>query len=356
MKFPTISTKDAFTEAFNNFKQSADFERLQNKFTPKPFYERNRQLRQTAFITSFLFNALSAVTGSACVFFFLNTMIQHVFVSALFTACFVIVIEAFKRLTLPDLFKRFLQFRQLSFAKIVFVLALTIFSAFLSFNGSHKLVSQYTPPPALISVDSIKTHYTDLISKNETKQAELKKTHVWKGKLTRSGQKTFQQIEDQNSKLQDAQLHDIQQAHTENKERLTRSANKTITTGSAFALISLVFDFLLCVCVWYCEYYDFRSLAEFATVHNGSDNGSHAERLNDNNSVETSSPADQTTDQQPFTDDRQTLQLAIKTAKANISAYKHKINNKIGNIETNQRGLQRWSDTLSGLISQKQTT
>jgi hypothetical protein len=44
-----------------------------------------------------------------------------------------------------------------------------------------------------------------------------------------------------------------------------------------------------------------------------------------------------------------TVQLAIKKAKANISAYQAKLKKGEGKDETNNEGIERWNDNLNQL-------
>jgi len=349
MKNPTIQTKDSFKDAFNAFKQSAQFQSLQDKYTVKPYYRRNRPLKQVVQISSFLLNCLSAVTASACLFLFFNSILMFASISALLAGAFVLVIEALKRLSLHPIFKRFLQFGEISIMQISFVLALGAFSACLSYNGAHQLVTTLTPAPVLQDVSQIRQPYKTQIAKLEAKQADLKNISSWRGKLTRPAQKTYQSIEKQIAEAQAAMMQATQVAQSQNDKTMKVSQSQTSTTAGAFAVISFIFDFLLCVCIWYLEFYDFRSFAEFANIKES--DVVHPPTItahnNDTNPVETSDSGPNT---DKHTDDSKTISLAIKQAKANISAYRHKINNNIGRSDTNIAGLEKWERILAEMV------
>ena len=132
----SIKTRNDYADAFERFQNSALFERLDEKFQVKPFFERYRSLRFVVLVSSYGINLFSAATAFTCVFVFLQTMLQNSMLSGTFAVAFLLGLEAFKRLTVPGFFKNLLQFGKVNFIKLAFIIGLTSMSVALSYSGA----------------------------------------------------------------------------------------------------------------------------------------------------------------------------------------------------------------------------
>ena len=126
----------------------------------------------------------------------------------------------------------------------------------------------------------------------------------------------------------------MQEATKNNNQNRKQQSKATNLKAEVFAIVTLVTELLFLLSIWFLELYDFRSFKEFASFES-----SYKEEDDLKNSVATR-------------DNTETLDLAIKKAKANISAYKSKLLKGEGKTSTNQEGLQRWKNKLQMLESQ----
>jgi uncharacterized protein YukE len=320
MKNLSIKTRNDYADAFERFQNSALFERLDDKFQVKPFFERYRTMRLVALISSYGINLFSAATAFTCVFVFLQTMLQNSLLAASFAIAFLTGVEMFKRLTIPHFFKNLLQFGKVNFVKLAFIVGLTAVSVTLSYLGAKDTVQLFTPSVSLTDVDSIRTPYQQRITTLEGRLKEVKKAQSWKGKLTAEGQKTYNQISAQIATLENDMLQNASQTTAKNDEKAMQHSRKTSVNAHYFGLFTLLLDVSLLGLLYFVELYDFRSFTEFARLNNQS----HATipMIDDDLPDDVNDSYDETavaTRSHAFGGDF--LQLAMKKARANISAY-----------------------------------
>ena len=354
MKNLSIKTRNDYADAFERFQNSSLFERLDGKFQVKPFFERYRTFRLVALASSYGINIFAAATAFTCVFIFLQTLMQNSLLSATFAIGFLMAVEAFKRLTIPHFFKNLLQFGKVNFVKLALIMGLTAISVTLSYMGAKDTVQLFTPSVELTNVDSIRNTYESRIAILEGRLKDVKKSQSWRGKLTPEGQKTYNQISAQIATLEADKLQNANNTIAKNDEKALQHTRKTGVNAHYFGLFTLLLDLSLIGLLFFVEFYDFRSFTEFAKLNNQShamittledDLPDDDNDLHDETGVATRSHA--------FGGDF--VQLAMKKARANISAYEAKIRNNDGNLETNRRGIDKWQrkyDELNAMALQ----
>lgn len=347
MKNLSIKTRNDYADAFERFQNSALFERLDGKFQVKPFFERYRTFRLVALVSSYGINLFAAATAFTCVFMFLQTMLQNSVLAATFAITFLLGVEAFKRMTIPNFFKNVLQFGKVNVVKLAFIIGLTSVSVTLSYLGAKDTVQMFTPSVELTNVDSIRNTYETRIAALEGRLKEVKKTQSWRGKLTSEGQKTYNQISTQIAAIEADMLQNTSNITVKNDEKALQHTRKTGVKAHYFGLFTLLLDLSLIGLLFFIELYDFRSFTEFARLDNQSlatvttfdDDLSDDENDLDETPVATRSHAI----------GGDFIQLAMKKARANISAYEAKIRNNDGNVETNRRGIEKWQSKYDEL-------
>jgi hypothetical protein len=350
----SFQTHDAFADAHNRFAASTESQRLQEKFEVKPYWERNRLLRNVAALSSYGLNLFSAATAFTCVYVFLNTLFKNDVLAGSFALAFLLIIETFKRLTIPQIFKNFFQFKKVNFWRLGFMVCLVAISVLLSYLGAKDTVKMFTPSVQLTDVNGVKQPFNDRIKALESRLSEIRETQSWRGKLTPQGQKSYNQVTNQIAEVESEMLQNSRKTVAKNDETTRQHTNKTSVNAHYFGLFTLVLDLSLIGFLFYCEYYDYRSFTEFAQLTTKAPPQYATEKQS---SKPTSNEGNDVATPEVFQDvatssngiDEGVLKLAIKNARANLAAYEAKLRNNDGNEDTNLRGIDRWKQKLSEL-------
>lgn len=257
----TFPTTNPHAEHFSEFQNTRLFDRLQQKFTPKPYWKQYQILRIVVLAASYLFNALSAATAAALVYFFLFGMIGNALASGVLTAALLAVLEIAKRETTGRLFNGILQFSKFSAGLASAVVVLAALSVTSSYFGAQRLVVEFTPPAQQINVDSLTTPLREQIALIDRQTADARK-QTWKGKTTAAAQRTIERL----TRQKETALAELvrQQQRIDAKNDTTEHIHQETTTANAakFAAFTLVCEILFILAAFYLEYYDYRSYAE----------------------------------------------------------------------------------------------
>lgn len=260
-KGSNFHTVNPHSEHFNEFENVRLFERLQKKFTPKPYWKEYQVLRGVVLVTSFIFHLLSAATAAALVFLFIKGITQSVIIAAVLTATILAALEIAKRITSTRLFSSLMQFGKLSVGLAAAALALSALSTTAAYYGAHRAVTEWTPPAQHIDGDSITGPLRQQIAQIDKQISDTRK-QTWKGKITAPAQVTIERL----NRQRETALAEItrQQTRIDAKNDAAESGHKTTTEGNAagFALFTLASEILLLLAIWYLEFYDYRSFAE----------------------------------------------------------------------------------------------
>jgi hypothetical protein len=123
-------------------------------------------------------------------------------------------------------------------------------------------VKQLTPPPALISADTLTAPVRTQIAAIDEQIADAKKS-TWKGKVTTRAQRTIDRLTRAKEALLTEQIRQQQRADSRNDATETEHTATTEANASGFAAFTLCCEVLLIACLWFLQYYDFRSFAEY---------------------------------------------------------------------------------------------
>lgn len=243
-------------------------------------------------------------------------------------------------------------------------MVLTGLSTGLSFNGAHDAVTLFTPKAELMDVTAPTKEYSQRIKELEKQKREIKRSMSWQGKLTPQGAKAYNEITAQIGRIESDKIQNISRINSTNDSTTKSHSEATTLRSEYFALFTLIFDLMLFVALAFMEYYDYRSFTEFSD-HGDSDNSEingssyEPENVATNTGTVPENVATLQTTAEPTAATANhgfslnTVQLAIKKAKANISAYTTKLNNNDGRVETNQAGVNRWQKQLDELEQMK---
>jgi hypothetical protein len=258
-----LRTSDDFAAAFDQFQASGTFERLQEKFRLKPYFERNKTLRAVTVGASYFLNTFSVSTAFFCVFAFLQVIVPA-FLAGGLALIGLAGLEALKRLTIPGFFQRFFQFRTIAVGSLAVIALLVALSVVLSYKGAADAVLALTKAPELVDVEAVRAPYVERIADLEAQKADLKKTSTYQGVYTAKGAKA---LEGYNNRLAALEAELSEKVATAEATNATTKADHIATTGvkaEYFAVAALILDLLLILALAWSEYYDYRSLAEFA--------------------------------------------------------------------------------------------
>lgn len=349
MQSYNLPTNDAFNDAFNDFQETAIFQRLEDKFKPVPYYKKFKALRMTALFSGFVFNAFSALTAATLVYFFILKLTGYAVLAGIITLIFTVILEVSKRFIASRFFQNKLQYGQFAAGLFTIGVLLTGLSVCFSFFGSQKSVQTFTPPPVVADIGTATASQQAQMNEIQKQIKEARKT-TYRGKTTAPSQRTIEKLTDQLNALTAQKIKIENETSAENKILLSTHTDTTDLNAYHFALVTLLLEFMFLLCAWYLEYYDFRSLAEFAfqfqqkkTITNDMDgndkkDGStgklaragEPEELQKskqlNGSGATGTPIDENI-----------IQLAMKKVRNKITTARYRLRNDIGREETNKK-------------------
>lgn len=259
---PDFQTANPFSEHFETFGKSRLFDRLHQKFQPKPYHVQFRTLRAVVLGASFLFHILSAATAAALIFLFISSLIPSAMGAAVVTLAALAGLEISKRETSGRFFHDALQFGKYSPGLLAVVLGLAAVSTTCSYFGAERAVKAFTPLPALISADTLTAPIRTQIASIDAQISDAKR-NTWKGKLTPRAARTVERLTRQREALTNEMIRQHGRADTRNDATEKTHTSTTEANAKGFALFTLCCEVLLVLCLWYLQFYDYRSFTEF---------------------------------------------------------------------------------------------
>lgn len=286
----TIPDQNVFDEKAKAFLESKQGKRLAEKYQVKPFEVRWKPAQIFARIGSFVAHGIVILASSTFVFTYFNSLfskLPYPFSMVLALAiCSVILfgIEWFKRSNSHELFKAFFQFgMQTEQGLRVFVMVVLMFmSALFCYFGGFDFVELVSTPPTYQTpqqkdIATIRNDYKGLINKAEQEAERYRTSKLYKGKLADEHAIVYKKLLDAKNALQGKMLAQIEkdEADNQNANKTALKAfedekqafqNKTTNRGRGLAHVSIVFDVLLFLFVWFLEFYDWKTVIQYAGV------------------------------------------------------------------------------------------
>jgi len=279
-EFPTggpggIPTENPHSTHHKEFANSRLFKRLEEKHQPKPYWKQYQGIYRAIVGTSFLFNILSALTASAVVFFFIQGLTGSATASAVITVLLLAVLEYMKRETGAKLFHGYLQFKSAAFGLVATVVLLSAISTAASYFGAAQIVESLTPPPALADVAEETSGIEGQIAGID-QQIQAAQRNTWQGKLTPRAQRTVERLTESRAALTDELTRTRERVDIANDELAETHTGEMTTNASTFALFTLICEIALIACLYFMQYYDYRSFSEYAISRDKNAQNAHA--------------------------------------------------------------------------------
>jgi hypothetical protein len=279
-EFPTganggIPTENPHSQHHKEFANSRLFKRLEEKHQPKPYWKQYQGIYRAIVGTSFLFNILSALTASAVVFFFIQGLTGSATASAVITVFLLAVLEYMKRETGAKLFHGYLQFKSAAFGLVATVVLLSAISTAASYFGAAQIVESLTPPPALADVAEETSGIEGQIAGID-QQIQAAQRNTWQGKLTPRAQRTVERLTESRAALTDELTRTRERVDIANDELAETHTGEMTTNASTFALFTLICEIALIACLYFMQYYDYRSFSEYAISRDKNAQNAHA--------------------------------------------------------------------------------
>lgn len=267
MKKDSFLAEDLFATTYqselSNFQETKQYKELQEKFAIKPFYKTHSNYRKLCSVVSYLFNIASILLGSVFVYNLFIGLFSPI-VAILSTLAILVILEAFKRLTTPYTAKSYFQFKKL--LKIPFTASLLLFclSAFVSFKGGD-IAPKELKSLELSSTDSISSKYNYIVQQLSAKQDSLRSIK-YKGNTTRTAQKAIGAIQKEINLRTEIYQSELDRIEKSNHIKTTEFNSDTQSKGLYLAILALLIDCCLILCLVFLEYYDYRAFQEFTTL------------------------------------------------------------------------------------------
>ena len=261
------ATKTAFhttnphAEHFTTFENTRLMSRLQKKFTPKPYWKNYALLRGVVLVSSYLFNVLSAATAAVLIFFFLRALVGSDILAGTITAAALVALELVKRETGGRFFHDFFQFRKMSPGLAGVAVLMMGLSTTASYFGAKRAVKEFTPLPVAIRADSLTAPLMAQVAAADEQiktASQIKK----KGVVTASAQRTIERLSRQKETVLAEVARISKRADGQNDAATLEHTTATKINATGFAAITLTSELLLLLCLFYLQYYDYRSFVE----------------------------------------------------------------------------------------------
>ena len=258
-----FTTTDNYRERFESFQHSYLFQRLQRKFTPLPYHLKFKALRIITMVASYLFNVFSALTAAALVYFFALELIGHWLPAGAVSVAALVILEASKRKTTATTFKDWLQFRNITGGMVAVVVLLSSLSVTSSYFGAKRVVEQFTPPPKLVSADSLTATIEAQVRQIDEQIAKHLANKNHRGEVYVRSLRTAENLTKQKTGLMAELIRTRQRADELNDGTSTAHTMRTSLKAEHFAAVTLLLELLFLLSAFYLEYYDYRSYLDF---------------------------------------------------------------------------------------------
>lgn len=260
-----FQNESKFENAYENLIIQTDFKRLADKFTVKPFYFKYKPLKKMLSGFTWFIQMVTIAVSFMAIFALLVPMMPYS-IASVFAGIALIGIEFLKRMTVKPSVKEFLQFKKVPVFPLTIALSMLGVSLWLTWNGTHDTVFSLTEKPQLLNVDSLTGYEKERIKDLSAQLKDIKKTQSWKGVLTQKGQSSYNRVTAQIEKLQNKLDTKETNLTTKNERTETDHLSQTTKRATHFKYLTLCLDLLLFALLAWLEYYDFRSLTEFAKL------------------------------------------------------------------------------------------
>ncbi|MFN0200708.1 MAG: hypothetical protein ACKVTZ_04275 [Bacteroidia bacterium] len=285
-----IPTQNFFEEKAKGFSQTALGEKLQRKYTPKPFEERWKVLYFSAWIGSFFCNIVAIITGSTFVFVYALGLVAKLpnpeFFAFIIAFMSLIGLEILKQITVPTLFQDFNQygFKKSYIGRIAFILGIFGISFVFNYFGGFDFIANVTAPPLYQTpkqkdVEKVRNEYNALIKQAGENAEKYRLSKLWKGKLSDNHAGVYQKLLGKKQNFSEKMIakidsveswndSEIREAKQDYKSATSDHKDKLQNRGKGLAWFSVGCEFLMILCFWYREFYEWETAKQYGQVKN----------------------------------------------------------------------------------------
>jgi hypothetical protein len=285
-----LPEKNNFDDQAESFSKSRHYRRLQHKYREEPYEEAFRPLYIMAQGASFFANALAIVTGFAFVFGFLFAMVAQLpypaAISSFISLVFLLGLEIIQRFLGSRYFRYFYQYGykgpyagRLHGLLIGMIVAGAI-STYISYSGGFTFTEYASTKPTKATapqkdLTAIDADFDPLINAAAQEADTYRRSKLWKGKLSDKDASKYNALLAEKNQLVQQKLAAKSQASSWNETQLLR-ADSTFTAdlgsweqdisrkGTNLGHFTIFFILLLHLCMWYMEYFDYRTAIQYA--------------------------------------------------------------------------------------------
>lgn len=252
---------DIFTNAFQTFDESQFFKMLEEKIRPKSYYQKNKGLKQTLLVLSYLFNIVSALTASYLIYWLTKWLTDTDALAWVIAALFLFFLEKLKRLSSNEFFQVWFFKKKIAAGWLGFSLFIFAISVAGTYFGAEQGTKDLAPVAPIVIQDSL---LSSLYADKDTLEFQIKQAREtrWRGTTTNSSQKTIVLLTDQKGKIQQ-RISEREQMKSSGNAIIEEVHKKEVAlTAITLAWISVLMEVLFELCIGYIQYYYYRSYVE----------------------------------------------------------------------------------------------
>jgi len=281
-----IFDHNVFEEKSKMFLESQKARRLQDKYQPSPYEEEYEPFYYLALFGSYLCNAISILTASTWLFSYVFSILKDTpspeIIASLVTLIVLVLVEVMQRAFGTKFFQFKLQYRKTAYGLLVGALIGSAVSMLFSINGGFDFIKVVTTPPVyevpkLESEKDVEQRFQKFIADAQKTADNYYNRRKYKERIATEDAKKYQTYLDKKIIYQDSLVSAVAAVKTRNNTKLAKSKQehqaaldahnaKIKSQGIGLGGIAAVSITLLYLCLWYKEYYDFKTAIQYGTL------------------------------------------------------------------------------------------
>jgi len=254
--------KNIFTKAFQEFDENSFFENLEERVVPKSYYQRNKDLKNTVLLLSYLFNLVSMLTASYLVFSLVHWLTGITLAAYSLAGLFLFFLEKLKRKSSSEFFQVWFFQKKIAVGWLVLSAGLLIISVASTFFGTTQATQDFAPDAPIILHDSTITSSRQELALLRGENEKLEQRVNSEGIIYWTAQKSIQanteRMKDIQSLLNSKEIRKAQKNDIIEENHFTHVQ----LTSATLAWITVILELLFESCIAYIWYFYYRSYVE----------------------------------------------------------------------------------------------
>lgn len=277
----TTFERGFFRRSFQEFDERSFFNALQERLQEQPYHRKNKGLKNTLLVLSYVLNAISALSASYFIYWLTETLTGLSILAYALAGIFLIFLEQLKRKSSNEFFQVYFFQKRTAIGWMALSLLCFALSVGSTYFGTEKGAVGFAPVATTLPIDASEQEIKDEIKRLEDENGDLKAQKNREGITffpSQSAIKLNKQVivslrerlnKKQNQRENDDRVNQIE--HTE----------KVKVTATTLAWILVFLELVFEGCIAYIWYYYYRSFVEW--------NEAQKQINNDNNEQENGS-------------------------------------------------------------------